>query len=81
MLSVSNDFKTVVATLFSTAWRLMTSFNIPGTNINVVEFAVSCLVLLFVIRRVLPIIGVKELDADGNTVSDSRRITIYRRGK
>lgn len=81
MLQVSNDFRMVVALVFQTGWKLFTSFNIPGTNINVVEFAVASLVLLFVLRRVLPIIGVKELDADGNTVSDSRRITIDRREK
>lgn len=81
MLQVSNDFKSVVALIFSTGWRILTSFDIPGTNINVVEFAIASLVLLFVIRRVLPIIGVKELDADGNTVSDSRNITVDRRGK
>lgn len=81
MLQVSNDFRMVVATLFSTGWKFLTSFDIPGTNINVVEFAVSGFVLFFVLRRVLPIIGVKELDADGNTVSDSRNMTFDRRGK
>lgn len=81
MLQVSNDFRMVVATLFSTGWKFLTSFDIPGTNINVVEFAISGLVLFFVLRRVLPIIGVKELDADGNTVSDSRNMTFDRRGK
>lgn len=68
MLILSSDFKLVVASLFGMGWRLFTSFNIPGTNINVVELSVAALVLWFVIRHVLPIVGAdtKKQDSGGD---------------
>ena len=62
MLLVSSDFRMVVATLFSSGWKFLTSFDIPGTNMNVVEFAMAGLVLFFVIRKVLPVIHVETSD-------------------
>lgn len=58
MLQVSSDFKDVLACIFKTGWDLCRSFNIPGTNMNIVEFSVASIVLLFVFRHVLSFIGV-----------------------
>lgn len=58
MLTVENDFLQILGSVFSVGWRIATSFNIPGTNINVVEFALACLVLRFVLVHVCPAIGI-----------------------
>lgn len=79
MLQVSSDFKACLALIFQTGWKIVTGFNIPGTNMNIAEFSVAGIVLFFVLRRVLPVLGVKELNADGDVVSDSRNITVDRR--
>lgn len=52
MLEVSDDFMLVLATLFSSGWRIATSFHIPGTNLNIPEFALACLGIMFAIRAV-----------------------------
>lgn len=52
MLEVSDDFMLVLATLFSSGWRIATSFQIPGTNINIPEFALASLGVMFAIRAV-----------------------------
>lgn len=62
MLYTDNSFVLVVSTLFSSAYRLMKSFNIPGTNINVFEFMMAAIVLFFIIKRVFPIIHLKAGD-------------------
>lgn len=56
-LIVTSDFKLVLATLFSTGWRIATSFHIPGTNLNIPEFALACLMVAFAIKVVPPMIG------------------------
>lgn len=72
MLTVNNDFLLVLSALFSSGWRIFTSFQIPGTNINVPEFIFACMMVVFVIRMVPPILGVLPIfappDADqGNS--------------
>lgn len=51
MLSVSSDFRLALSAIFSTGWQIATAFKIPGTNINVPEFCIACLVLTLVLRR------------------------------
>lgn len=51
MLQMSEDFRLALAAIFSTGWRIATAFQIPGTNINIPEFALACLVLTLVLRR------------------------------
>lgn len=58
MLVVSSDFKSCLALIFQTGWKICTSFDIPGTNMNIVEFSVAGLILLFVFRHVLAFLGV-----------------------
>lgn len=57
MLQVDSNFLLVLSALFSSAWRIFTSFQIPGTNINVPEFVFSCVVLVFVIKAVPRLLG------------------------
>lgn len=57
MLSYSSDFLMVLATLFSSAWKIVVSFKIPGTNMNVAEFFFAGVVLIFVFKVVPKILG------------------------
>lgn len=57
MLSVSSDFLLALAAIFSTGWRIVTSFQIPGTNINVAEFSFACFMVVFVIKVVPKFLG------------------------
>lgn len=57
MLNVSSDFMLVIAAVFSTGWRIVTSFQIPGTNMNVVEFVFACMMVVFTIKVVPRILG------------------------
>lgn len=57
MLIVSSDFKLVLAAVFSTGWRIITSFHIPGTNMNVAEFIFACMMVVFVLKIVPAIVG------------------------
>ena len=52
MLQVDSDFLLVLATVFSSGWRIVTSFHIPGTNMNVAEFVFACFMVVFVIKVV-----------------------------
>lgn len=52
MLHVSSDFLLVLATVFSSGWKIVTAFQIPGTNINVAEFVFACFMIVFVIKVV-----------------------------
>lgn len=58
MLQISDDVKQVIAILFRSGWRIATAFRIPGTNINIPEFCLACLVLVFVLRVVPHILGI-----------------------
>lgn len=51
-LQISDDFRLVVSAIFSVGWRIATAFKIPGTNINIPEFALACLGVMFAIRAV-----------------------------
>lgn len=51
MLHVSDDVKLALAAIFQAGWRIATAFKIPGTNINIPEFCIACLVLILVLRR------------------------------
>lgn len=57
MLNVSSDFLLVLATVFSSGWKIVTSFQIPGTNMNVAEFLFACMMVVFVIKVVPRILG------------------------
>ena len=57
MLNVDSDFLLVISALFSSGWRILTSFKIPGTNINVAEFAFACFMVVFVIKVVPAFLG------------------------
>lgn len=52
VLHVSDDFILIVSALMSSGWRIATSFQIPGTNLNIPEFALACLGVMFAIRAV-----------------------------
>ena len=69
MLSVSQDFMLAVSLLFSSAWKIATSFQIPGTNINIPEFMFACLMMVFGIKVVPSILGF----ASWWRVGDARR--------
>lgn len=76
MLQVSDDFIQILACLFSNAWRIFVSFNIPGTNITVPELAFACLMILFVLRWVGPLLGVPSAgDQADDVASHNARIT------
>lgn len=51
MLFVSDDVKLALGAIFSSGWSIATAFKIPGTNINIPEFCLACLVLILVLRR------------------------------
>lgn len=46
------DVILVIQTLFTTIWRLFTSWYIPGTNVTPASFAFFSLTVVFVIRLV-----------------------------
>lgn len=58
MLQVDSDFLLVLSALFSSGWRIATSFHIPGTNINIPEFVFACFMVLFVVRVVPHFLGI-----------------------
>ena len=60
MLNVSSDFLLVLSAVFSSGWKLVTSFQIPGTNMNVAEFIFSCMMVVFAIRVVPAILGFRS---------------------
>lgn len=70
MLSVSNDFLLVLSALFSSAWRIMTSFQIPGTNINIPEFLFGCLMVAFVIKAASIMVGFPSIFSGGSKGGD-----------
>lgn len=57
MLQVNSDFLLVLAAVFSSGWKIFTSFHIPGTNMNVAEFVFACMMVVFVVRVVPRILG------------------------
>lgn len=57
MLDTTADFRLALAAIFSTGWRIATSMRIPGTNINIPEFAIACLFITVVLRHVPRILG------------------------
>lgn len=57
MLHVDSDFLLVLSALFSSAWKIAVSFQVPGTNINIPEFVFACMVVVFVIKVVPRILG------------------------
>lgn len=57
MLTVSSDFMLILASVFSTGWRIAVSFRVPGTNINIPEFVFSCMMVVFVIKVVPSLLG------------------------
>lgn len=83
MLLVSDDVKMALAAIFQTGWRIATAFKIPGTNINIPEFCIACLVLILVLRRGPRLLGFgpwadhdiahPEFMGDRNTRSGSGR--------
>lgn len=58
MLTVSNDFILILSTLFSSAWRIAVSFKVPGTNINIPEFSLAMITIVFAIRHVPQILNI-----------------------
>lgn len=70
MLVVSSDFLLVVATIFSSGWRIFTSFQIPGTNINVAEFVFACFMVVFVIKIVPVFLGFSSIFHDSSDTGD-----------
>lgn len=85
MLSVSDDVKLVISALFSSAWRIMTSFQIPGTNINIAEFLFACLAILFSYRVVPHMLGLHSWWSDhaepGESFSDRVRMSFQKRSR
>ena len=71
MLHVSSDFLVIVATLFSTGWKIVTSFQIPGTNINVAEFVFACFMVVFVIKVVPKILGFSSISEPSEDAGDA----------
>lgn len=66
MLNTTSDFRLVLAAIFSTGWRIATSFRIPGTNMNIPEFAMACIVLVLVLRMAPRLLGLQAwIDRDG----------------
>lgn len=66
MLSYSSDFVMVLAALFSSAWKIVVSFKIPGTNMNVAEFFFAGAMIIFVLKAVPKILGFSSW-SDGNS--------------
>lgn len=64
MLQVDSDFMLVLSAFFASAWKVITSFHIPGTNINVAEFLFACLMVVFVVRVVPRILGFSSWGSD-----------------
>lgn len=61
MLTVDSDFLLVIASAFSSGWRIFTSFNVPGTNINVAEFVFACFMVVFVVKVVPVFLGFSSI--------------------
>lgn len=85
MLQVSDDFIQILACLFSNAWRIFVSFNIPGTNITVPELAFACLMILFVLRWVAPLLGIQSIRDEEEMGTKAGKLmsakSDFRRGK
>lgn len=76
MLQVDSDFLLVIAAVFSSGWRIVTSFQIPGTNMNVAEFVFACMMVVFVVKVVPRILGFGSFlaphSSDGNDAGEGR---------
>lgn len=57
MLNTTTEFRQALSAIFWTGWKIATSFKIPGTNINIPEFAMACLMFTVVLRHVPRILG------------------------
>lgn len=69
MLNVDSDFILVISALFSSAWKIATSFHVPGTNLNIPEFVFACMMVVFVVKAVPKLLGfasIFESGPDGN---------------
>lgn len=67
MLEVNSDFILIVSALFSSAWKIATSFRIPGTNLNIPEFSLAMTMVWFSIRHVPKILDLDPgINKDGD---------------
>lgn len=57
MLTTSSDFLLVLAALFSSSWKIIVAFKIPGTNMNIAEFFFAAGMVVFVLKVVPRILG------------------------
>ena len=73
LFSSDSTFKTVLKLIFVDIWKIFISFQVPGTNLTVVEFVFGAMVILFVLRRGIAFaFGSGKLGADvsGNITDD-----------
>lgn len=70
-LQVTPDFLLVLAALFSSGWRIATSFQIPGTNLNIPEFVFACVVVLFTIKAVPFFLGFTSIFQSSSDTGDT----------
>lgn len=66
MLETDNSFIQILALIFNTGYRIVTSINIPGTNINLVEIFVAGLVIFFVLKYPLKWLSSNSGSNDGD---------------
>lgn len=57
MLQTTVEFRQALSAIFWTGWRIATAFKIPGTNMNIPEFAIACLMVTVALRHVPRILG------------------------
>lgn len=83
MLNVSSDFLLIVAAVFSTGWKIATSFQVPGTNLNIPEFVFACFMVVFAIKVVPHILGFNSWWGDnmgpGETLGDRVKMSFQKR--
>lgn len=72
MLSVSSDVLLILSAVFSTGWRIATSFRVPGTNMNIPEFVFACLMVVFVIKVVPRLLGFSSMFENGSDGNPGR---------
>lgn len=74
MLSTTQDFRLAVTAVFWTGWRIATAFKIPGTNMNVPEFAVAVLVIVLVLRQAPKLLGLAPTIEPDQPVKEAHHI-------
>lgn len=76
---MTNDAKLVVETLFSTIWRIFTSWHIPGTSVSPAVMALFLLFACLGLRFLYRLLGMGGLEP--GDISEARSSARYLRDR